>query len=808
MTDSFIIYTPNPPSISTLASSGKQTKISNLQKNLEELLENYKNNDLAHPELELFDFIDKPLEELSHRDFLKVIKKLTEKINDEIEENDLKPEPITFNSSDNSVFNLTYKNIFSLVNNIIYIIENTTSKGKLYDIVHDFAFKGIMPEYKEDDFISKQQISNLFQGLDSIKKINICIYKENEDIYSNNNSEIKNENDYNINENFEIDRKIVFYFSIFFKAIFKSIISATINLNIQPIDNYFSNNRNPYLINEEQILELGHCNKEIIICNLILIKMLPQFSNLKTLNLEMHDSYQIELHNILSNVLDSSNINDIDFSKIKRRSQTMSQRISVNFLRYNSNNIENYKPLYSPKFKNNYLFIQHILASTKTNIKEFCCDFNSLDPLLFTSVNFLLSKFNNLANLNLIFFPHNIINKRKIYLNSQFYKKFSNKDDQNTSIYSIEDKKIYYPYVEQNQEENDREHSYNNYILKGEKLLNELFYLFNINLLNLSLILENQIIELESLKIDFGTYNNKSLSLSNYDNYNCSIVCFIFDLFKIFFTKMNMCKINSLDISYEDFLDEKSFIVETIKRKIPSYKNGFNLNELKLSNIKFNISNISLFLPFEYFPSVGLTELILDNLTCNDLNNLVSAFKKNKNIFPLLIKLDISLAIMVEDYTKPLEILLRECLSQELIYFYMTFPFNISIVEIIDILYWIKCSHNSDTNIYIKIAHSQLSPCINHYYFKNCVVDLFNSNKDYFRKKNLLPDFEVLNEQNIKFIINKYDIKNIEYFYKFIYCFNKKSNNIGSMNNQKIFENIFNYKGEFKKYEVEIEVIN
>ena len=68
-------------------------------------------------------------------------------------------------------------------------------------------------------------------------------------------------------------------------------------------------------------------------------------------------------------------------------------------------------------------------------------------------------------------------------------------------------------------------------------------------------------------------------------------------------------------------------------------------------------------MPFENFPSVGLTELIISNLTYNDLNNLVNAFKKNKNMFPVLIKLDISLAIMVEDYSIPLEILLKECLS-------------------------------------------------------------------------------------------------------------------------------------------------
>ena len=99
MADSFIIYTQNPPSISTLTSSGKQSQWSSIQKGLEELLENYKKNDFGHQELQLFDFIEKPLDELSNKDFFKVIKKLTEKIKDDIEENDLSPEPVMFNSS-------------------------------------------------------------------------------------------------------------------------------------------------------------------------------------------------------------------------------------------------------------------------------------------------------------------------------------------------------------------------------------------------------------------------------------------------------------------------------------------------------------------------------------------------------------------------------------------------------------------------------------------------------------------------------------------------------------------------------------
>ncbi len=59
MADSFIIYTPNPPSISTLTSSGKQSLWLKIQKNLEKILEGYKKNDFSHQELILCDIIDK-----------------------------------------------------------------------------------------------------------------------------------------------------------------------------------------------------------------------------------------------------------------------------------------------------------------------------------------------------------------------------------------------------------------------------------------------------------------------------------------------------------------------------------------------------------------------------------------------------------------------------------------------------------------------------------------------------------------------------------------------------------------------------
>ena len=122
MADSFIIYTPNPPSISTLTSSGKQSEWTKIKNNLENLLINYKNNDCEHQEFHFLDFIDKNYEEMTHSQFSKFVKKIMEKIKEEKKEYNIKVEPISFNKSDISVFNLTFKNIISLVNIIMYEI--------------------------------------------------------------------------------------------------------------------------------------------------------------------------------------------------------------------------------------------------------------------------------------------------------------------------------------------------------------------------------------------------------------------------------------------------------------------------------------------------------------------------------------------------------------------------------------------------------------------------------------------------------------------------------------------------------------
>ena len=176
MTESFIIYTPNPPSISTLTSSGKQSEWNKMKDNLQKIIENYKKNEYNNNiEFKYFELVDKSFEEMNHSQFYKQLKKLIEKIKDDFKENNFKAEEINFHQKDKTIFDLTFKNIISLVNIIIFIIDNNTSKGNKSDIIYDFAFKNKIPKCKDNAIIYKRQLSKIMSDLDSIKIINLCI---------------------------------------------------------------------------------------------------------------------------------------------------------------------------------------------------------------------------------------------------------------------------------------------------------------------------------------------------------------------------------------------------------------------------------------------------------------------------------------------------------------------------------------------------------------------------------------------------------------------------------------------------------
>ena len=77
MKESFLIFTPNPPSISAMPSSHKTSQYKKIKSDIKNILDDYKINDLANQEMKLFNFIDMTFEEMNPSHLHKIIKKFT-----------------------------------------------------------------------------------------------------------------------------------------------------------------------------------------------------------------------------------------------------------------------------------------------------------------------------------------------------------------------------------------------------------------------------------------------------------------------------------------------------------------------------------------------------------------------------------------------------------------------------------------------------------------------------------------------------------------------------------------------------------
>jgi hypothetical protein len=324
---------------------------------------------------------------------------------------------------------------------------------------------------------------------------------------------------------------------------------------------------------------------------------------------------------------------------------------------------------------------------------------------------------------------------------------------------------------------------------------------------------------INSLILDFRNVNNGIININLYNNYNTSIVCFLFNLLNILEANKTITNLRSLDLFLDDLTNEKEYIIKNIFHKIPLYKEGkvFNLKELKLTHLSLDFSNISLILPFSNFPMEKLTELILDNISYVDLDNLVKTLKNNDNkkddekLFKKLIYLEIGLNYMIEDFRKNIEILLTECILNKLESFILKIPSYISFNDIVDIITWIRKSHNKKASILLKLSNSELSPNINDSEFLKCIgVFKKDFNKE-LQKRNIISDINCKEYNSFDIGYKTLDAKDINYYLKFIYSFNKLLEKNGNKveNNRKIFENIFYYMGKFKKENklIKIEII-
>ena len=788
MNSNYISYDYNPPYISLLNENEIKTKCNNVFEELQQNVVDYTTQKLSEQEPILFNLPDLKDKEKDKNVFLKAIEKFIDDIKRDNNYSYVKSKSINLKELKNEEMNISYNEMCGLVNVIIYIFENMERKKKADSFIR-FYCCSVMPTMKKND-PNISQIMQIEKAFRSIKKLIVCLSNEKR-----------------TKEKYTIDTKIILFFCLFCKVFYTNLLYLEVDLNIYEINEYFNSEINPYKINEEEVLRIGNAYKNIFLGNLIIMNKLTKIETLNKVKFKMFDSYQIELHQILSKYLNSENNNN--------QSQITDSGSSE-------------KNKYSPIFQNKILYFDHILPNICREFYEITIDFNSLDPLLFNYVNLLLLRYSNIANISLKFFSFNKTNLRKTIINAYYYNSYSkNKNNQFQMKYYPEqsytkwdnDHKIFYNYIDNINDNKNK----NFLILKEEVLLNDIFPFFNYNINSLLVMIEKKLNDqknsVNSLYLDFRNVNDGNVNINLYNNYNTSIVCFLFNLLNILESNKTITNLRSLDLFLDDLTNEKEYIIKNIFHKIPLYKEGkvFNLKELKLTHLSLDFSNISLIMPFSNFPMEKLTELILDNISYVDLDNLVKTLKNNNNkkddekLFKKLIYLEIGLNYMIEDFRKNIEILLTECILNKLESFILKIPSYVSFKDIVDIITWVKKGHNKKASILLKLSNNELSPNINDNEFLKGIEKFKKDYNKELQKKNIISDINCKEYNFIDIGYKTLDEKEMNYFLKFIYSFNKSLEKNGKKveNNRKIFENIFYYMGKFKKDNkiIKIEII-
>ena len=785
----FISYDLKSKNISKLSQEQQNFYIENIKNQLNNSINDYNSKNLSEQDNILFGFSDESLNsENKNKNLTSTIQEMIENIEEGENYTFFKKQKIELKNMDKGIYNISYIEICAIVNLIIFILKSIPKKKK-EKLYYNFYFKGEIPNNKlEFNGIS---INKIKINMDSIKQLNICISDKKSNI------EIKNSN--------EIDLYVIKFFFLFFKNFFRNVLRLNIDLNIYEINNYLNKENNPYKIKENRIIKLSKYVENIFLANLIIINNLKKFTEVTTIKYILYDSYQIELYQLMINF----------FSK---NSEQQNNNIKNN---NNSNNINNEKKE-EPAFRNKILFFDHIIIKRIKDYFDFKFDINSLDPLLFSYMNLLLHRYTSLMNTTINFFVFDNINIRKTLLNAynyNLYLKQNEKDIINPLLLKyypekinekfMNDYKIYYNQI------NRLDEFKNKLIIRDEEIINELFPYFNYNINMFFFVLlekfRSDINVINSLSLNFRSINDNIINLQSSYKYNIAIITFLFNLFNEIENNKNLLYLCSLEINLDDISDNGEYIIKDILKK---FRNNlsFNFEKINLTLLKLDIPNITIFLPFQNFPSNNLKHLVLKSLTINDLDNITSALLNNKPIFKKLNTFDISISYMLNDFKKYIKILLKENICPKLMNFNLTIPFSINNNDIIDILSWIKNAGNKKSIIYLlKISNDYLNNHAGNSSFNDAIINFYENIKKNLQKKNLIIiDKKSITNRSFKMNIKMLDIDEINYFLKFIFCFNKtyekKGNNniIGEKYNKTIYENIFYYMGKFGKKDKEI----
>ena len=707
---------------------------------------------------------------------------------------------ICYDDNLKSILILEYSTLLTITDILVNVIEKIKNVHEL----DNFSIKNYDLNFQIKDYNAKDIIENFSE----IKTVKIRLNSKNED---------------------KINLDVIILFSHFFKIFFPACINLDFDYNIIPINIEFQK-KNIYRIKENNIISFCNKYETVFISNLILAKSAYSILDINSLSIKIYDSYQLESHYILSK--NSSNYDEDYKSKLNfsnMRTMGSSNELQKSYMLNITNPFSSAKDkeiFYHNDFNNKLMKFELFINNFIKNYFELIFEINSFDPLLFYYCNQSLVKDEHLCKLKLILFPSEKISFRKILLNSKKYniysktkyniytkkntdindsqKKFEqtketinetlNNESKDINIYD-NNKILYYEYLSEKEKINQ-----DSLILKNETILNELFINFNTNLFDLSTILDHKMGDFIQLSINlsynFFTLNN---NIENFDNYNSSICCFIINLFT---SIQNLaCKLNYLEIIFDDNNQCKNVLIELIKKqKYYYYMGGFKFNKLKISNLYFDFRNVTSLIKFENFPS-ELSYLELKKLSSNDFILFLKNYKSEKNVFKKLENLYIGF-----DYDLNFKIELIEefilCFNNQLKKVIIEVPINLNFDMLIRLIEANK-KNNVNTLLKLKIFLKEFSNQNSEPAIKNTDCKIFENQ---LINKKIVKNISYCNFNDLILNILYYKKEDKKKLLPIIYCFEKirydKKNNI-----KKIFQNIFYKITNLSEKKMEIEIL-
>ena len=613
------------------------------------LISNYGIEKYINRQLSSFNFI--PLE-LNKSNFLKVYENLIGKS---------KETPILSSKSliiDENVLFLNRKSINYIITVIKNLMGEIKHNNEFEEKLYNFAFLGKFPTINENCSIMGETIETILDNFHCVQTIII-------DIYNKENFTLDILNSYRN----DIEINYIMLFSFFFQTLFPYVNTIEIDLNIIPINEKFFSYKHNF--NENIINNVAENYKDLFISNFIILNLFYTSNHIYRVKFKIYDSYLLELQNIFSKELFSySTISQYNFLKIEK-SINNDGNLNLSIVADKNLCIFNY----SKELNNSIIYFDKmIISNVEHNFLQLEFNFNALDPLLFEKINLSILNNKQLSFLKLTLFPDTHISLHKLLINQNFY--------------------LYYKHVEQlclYDPDNKINKKY---------VLNKLFESFQTNLEYLFIILESKINHqaLNSIYINFSTYYY--YEIDEFDNYNSSISCFIFN-FLLSLQRIEKKKLNSLHLIVNN---PNNLKISLIQKLLFKYNNSqkINLSNLNLTNLYLEINNISSIISFIDFP-LNLTQLSLFQISEKDLDELIILLSKNnhKLLQVINISFDYNINISFQKFEK-----LFSLINNQFEEITIEFPYEILIESLYDVILSIKNNGNFNTLIKFKFTGS------------------------------------------------------------------------------------------------------